>query len=168
MRLNLGCGSQAKDGWVNLDIAAQAGVDVVHDLDVGPWPFEDRTAEQIEAWDVFEHVADPVLFMTECHRILRPFKYLHVHTPHYTSPDAFTDPTHRRFPTEHTFDYWIPGTHLYRRHNAGYGGVAFELLDMHMDSGSLDLTLRKLWKKTDKQLADLLAREAAEQASDRS
>ena len=98
----------------------------------------------IEAWDVFEHVNDPILFITECHRILRPFKYLHLHTPHYMSPDAFTDPTHKRFPTEHTFDYWIPGRPLFERHNAAYGAVSFELVDMHMDQGSLDVTLRKM------------------------
>lgn len=144
MRLNLGCGAQIKPGWVNVDVAKQEGVDVVHDLDVGPWPFEDQAAAAIEAWDVFEHVSDPILFITECHRVLQPFKYLHLHTPHYTSPDAFTDPTHRRFPTEHTFDYWIPGRLLFDRHNKAYGGVSFDLVDMHMDQGSMDITLRKI------------------------
>ena len=144
MRLHLGCGAQIKPGWVNLDIAPAEGVDIVHDLDLGPWPFEDSTATQIEAWDVFEHVDNAILFMTECHRILRPFKYLHLHTPHYLSPDAYTDPTHKRFPTEHTFDFWVPGTLLYERHNAAYGAVAFEMADMHMDNGSMDITLRKI------------------------
>lgn len=144
MRLNLGCGRQAKPGWVNLDLSDQVDADVVHDLDVGPWPFGAESVSAIEAHDVFEHVENAVLFMTECHRILAPFKYLHIHTPHYLSPDAFTDPTHRRFPTEHTFDYWVPGTHLYARHNGAYGGVSYEKTDLHLDNGSLDVTLRRL------------------------
>lgn len=43
---------------VNLDRVALPGIDVVHDLDVGPWPFEDGAASSIEAKDVFEHVND--------------------------------------------------------------------------------------------------------------
>lgn len=144
MRLNLGCGGQIKAGWTNVDISYQEGVDVQWDLDQAPWPFADEEASMIEAWDIFEHVKNPILFITECHRILQPYKYLHLHVPHYRSPDAFTDPTHRRFCTEHTFDYWIPGTHLFERHNAAYGNVSFELADIHPDGGSIDVTLRKL------------------------
>ena len=144
MRVNLGSGSRPMAGWLNVDRAAVPGVDYVHDLDVGPWPFA-RTAgvEQIAAVDLFEHVGDPILFMTECHRILAPDRMLFIQTPHYRSRDAFTDPTHRRFPTEHTFDYWIPGTTLYAEHNAAYGGVAFARLSMLVGS-NIQITLRKI------------------------
>lgn len=148
MRLNLGCGARIKpatEGWVNVDIARQEGVDLVHDLDRGPWPIVAETATEIEAKDIFEHVWNPILFMVECHRVLKPDAILHLHTPYYRSIDAFTDPTHRRFPTEHTFDYWIPGRLLYTEHNAAYGGVAYTLLDMHLDQvGSLDVTLQRI------------------------
>lgn len=131
-------------GWVNVDRAAIPGVDVVHDLDVGPWPFaRDAEVEQLAAVDVFEHVADPVLFMTECWRILQPNRMLFIQTPHYRSRDAYTDPTHRRFPTEHTFDYWIPGTVLFTEHNPAYGGVSFAKVAMEIGS-NIQITLRKI------------------------
>ncbi|HZR54573.1 MAG TPA: hypothetical protein VFB06_34370 [Streptosporangiaceae bacterium] len=144
MRLNLGSGGRPLRGYVNVDRVQVDGVDVVHDLDVGPWPWSDESAEEIEARDVFEHVADALLFMTECWRILAPYNLLRIHTPYWRSIDAFTDPTHRRFPTEHTFDYWIPGTVLYGASNAAYGGVAYQRVHMGLDGGSLDVVLRKL------------------------
>lgn len=146
MRLNLGCGSVTREGWVNVDAVKLAGVDVVHDLDVAPWPWEDGSVTRIEAKDIFEHVDRPVLFMTECHRVLRPGGVLHVRTPHYSCVDAFTDPTHKRQCTEQTFDFWIPGTVHYRVNNAGYGGVAFDRVDLHIDRqyGAIDVTLRKI------------------------
>lgn len=79
--------------------------------------------------------------MTECHRILIPFRPLHIRTPHYQSIDAFTDPTHKRFPTQFTFDYWVPGTIYYEQHNCAYGGVSFTKLNMTIKNGTIDVTL---------------------------
>lgn len=146
MRVNLGSGSRPLAGWLNVDRAAIPGVDYVHDLDVLPWPFaRSCQVEQIAAVDVFEHVADPIGFMTECHRILAPDRMLFIQTPYYRSRDAFTDPTHRRFPTEHTFDYWIPGTLLHSEHNAAYGGISFASVAMKIEV-NIQITLRKIVK----------------------
>lgn len=144
MRVNLGSGSRPIPGWLNVDCAAIPGVDYVHNLDVAPWPFaRSAEVEQMAAVDVFEHVADPVLFMTECHRVLQKDRLLFIQTPHYQSRDAFTDPTHRRFPTEHTFDYWIPDTLLFAEHNAAYGGVSFAKVSMRIGA-NIQITLRKI------------------------
>jgi SAM-dependent methyltransferase len=67
-----------------------------------------------------------VLFLRECHRILAPRGELAIKTPHWSHRDAFTDPTHKRFPTEHTFDYWVRGTVLWQHHNKAYGGFYFD------------------------------------------
>jgi SAM-dependent methyltransferase len=94
-RLNLGCGTDIRAGYVNLDLAPLPGVDVVHDLDVLPLPFEDETFEEIVAQDVLEHV-DLVGVLRECHRILRPGGALRMQSPHFTSAAVHIDPTHRR------------------------------------------------------------------------
>jgi predicted SAM-dependent methyltransferase len=143
-RLNLGCGSDRRDGCVGVDRVKTPAADVVHDLDTGPWPFDDCTAEAILAKDVFEHVSDPVLFMTECWRILEGDAPLFIRTPYYKHRDAYTDPTHKRFPTEHTFDYWIPGTLLHRLHNAAYGSVDFRSGPMSIKDGAIEVTLFKI------------------------
>lgn len=149
MKLNLGCGPGVHEGWVNVDIVAHPGVQV-HDLNVTPWPWPDNSAEVIAAKDIFEHVDQPVSFITECHRVLRPGAQLGIQTAWWMSETAYTDPTHKRFCTEHTFDYWIPGrkfgeVELYGM-NAFYGGVAFELVEMKTppESGTeLCVVLRK-------------------------
>lgn len=144
MILNLGCGSLPIKGATNIDISPVPGVDIVHDLDVSPWPIVPGAYSTIEAKDVFEHVLNPITFMVECHRALCPGGALHIRTPYFRSMDAFTDPTHRRFPTEFTFDYWIPGTVLHGLHNAAYGGVSFERVEpVRLDAGSLLAFLRK-------------------------
>lgn len=144
MWLNLGSGSTPrKSGVVNVDIAPGEHVDVVHDLDVLPWPWDDRLITRIIAQDVFEHVKDPIGFMTESHRVLRHGGDLLIKSPYFQHMDAFTDPTHRRFCTPFTWDYWITGTVLHERHNPAYGGVAFGLIDRRIIEGSIFINLRK-------------------------
>lgn len=145
MRLNIGCGSKILEGYTNLDVVKQAGVDIVHDLDT-PWPFPDNSVEEIEAKDIFEHVNNPILFMTEAHRVLEDYGTLHIRTPHYYygREMAFTDPTHKRFPTEHTWNFWIPGNDLYDASNKSYGNVAYKKVHILKDNGNLDVLLRKI------------------------
>ena len=38
IKLHLGCGTDIRAGWVNLDCAKLPGVDIVHDLNVLPLP----------------------------------------------------------------------------------------------------------------------------------
>lgn len=144
MRLNLGSGSQPMMGSVNVDLVALPEVDVVHDLDVAPWPWDGASVWEIVAQDVFEHVADPVRFMTESHRVLQTGGTLHIKSPHFRHQDAFTDPTHRRFCTPHTWDYWIKGTVLYERHNPAYGAVAFDLVQRQVYNGAIFIQLHKI------------------------
>lgn len=118
--INLGCGSQAIEGWTNVDLVKQPGVDIAFNLDEYAWPFSSETAVEIRAHDVFEHVNDPLNFMSECWRILKPGAILNIHTTYWKGENSYTDPTHKRFCTEHTFDYWIPGTHNYERYGIGY------------------------------------------------
>jgi ubiquinone/menaquinone biosynthesis C-methylase UbiE len=105
-RLTLGCGYEARAGWVNLDIAALPGVDVVHDLDVVPMPFDDGAFDYIECIDILEHVADLTAVMREIHRILAPGGKVLIEGPHFTSYTFPTDPTHRRAFAINTFEFY--------------------------------------------------------------
>lgn len=146
MRINLGCGKDILPGWVNVDASDQLGPGVeVWDLDEHPWPFEDASAQEIRGFDIYEHVWDPVGFMIECHRILQPGGTLRLQTCYYLCIDAFTDPTHKRFPTEYTFDYYVPGTPFYETSNAQFGGIVFEKIKVepNVATGQLDVILRR-------------------------
>lgn len=110
-KLNLGCGSDVRSGWVNLDSTRGIpGVDVVHDLNDMPLPFADATFESILAQDVLEHLADPVATLRELHRILQPGGRLTVRVPHFTSRNNHVDPTHRTQFAIEWFDFFVNGS----------------------------------------------------------
>jgi SAM-dependent methyltransferase len=95
--LDIGCGSAKFPGAVGLDISANTDADVVHDLDVFPYPIEDGSFDQILMQDVIEHVAQPIRVFEELHRIARPGARIQLRTPHFSSVLAYGDPTHRHY-----------------------------------------------------------------------
>ena len=53
-----------------------------------------------------EHQPDILRVMAEVHRIAQPRAEVVIATPHYSSPDSYTDPTHIFHLGFHTFDYF--------------------------------------------------------------
>lgn len=100
MKLHLGCSDDHRPGYVNVDLAPPA--DVIADLRAR-WPWEDSEVEEILAFDVFEHLPDPIHTLNEAHRVLKPRGLLHFKVPGVAladgrvNPGAFCDPTHRSF-----------------------------------------------------------------------
>lgn len=142
-RLNLGAGGDILAGWINTDIVRMPGIDMVHDLDVGPWPWESGSITEVRAIDVFEHVGDPVLFMNECWRVLKPGGMLRVRSPHWKHENAYTDPTHRRYCTERTWDYWTQGTEFNNKYGAAYcgDGVLFDRVSLELTDGNSNISI---------------------------
>ena len=59
VNLNLGCGRRRLSGcWVNVDRVKHDNVDVVHDLDTFPYPFEDDSVDYI-FMNYVEHLGKP-------------------------------------------------------------------------------------------------------------
>lgn len=107
--LNLGAGTAGHlPGAVRLDRARATRPHVVADLDAG-LPFRDGAFQLVGAYDVVEHVADLVALLEEVHRVLRPGGRLAITTPHFSSANAHTDPTHRRALGLRSFDYFTEG-----------------------------------------------------------
>jgi SAM-dependent methyltransferase len=125
--LNLGCGKKRIAGAVNLDITADTGPDVVHDLEQVPWPFQDDQFGRVEAIDVIEHLSTPLAAMLEIHRVTRPEGTVHIVLPHFSSGNAFTDLTHRGFFGYFSFDY-LTGEH---EHDY-YTQVRFRMVRRHI------------------------------------
>jgi SAM-dependent methyltransferase len=104
-KLNLGCGRRRDPAAVNLDITADTEPDVVHDLNVVPWPFPDGCFDHVDAIDVIEHLNDTLVAMREIHRITRAGGTVKIVVPHFSSANAFTDLTHRAFFGFRSLDY---------------------------------------------------------------
>jgi SAM-dependent methyltransferase len=104
--LDVGCGDRKTEGAIGIDIVALPGVDVVHDLDVYPWPFEDGSFDKVFMLNIIEHLDDTIKAMREVHRILKPGGIVHIETCYWNYKHAFSDPTHKRFFTETTWDFF--------------------------------------------------------------
>jgi SAM-dependent methyltransferase len=95
--LDIGCGASKTPGSVGLDISPDTAADIVHDLDVFPYPIEDSCFDQILLQDVIEHVREPIRVFEELHRVARPGARIQLRTPHFSSALAYGDPTHRHY-----------------------------------------------------------------------
>jgi len=104
-RLNLGCGDDIKEGWVNLDSSAIDGVEVVHDMEQLPLPFPDQVFEEVLCQDILEHL-EYIPVLRDIHRIMKKGASLTIRVPHFTSKNSYTDPTHKKFFAIRTFSFF--------------------------------------------------------------
>lgn len=101
--LNLGCGMKQHPDAVNVDIDEEKNPDVVFDLNRPAWPWNKSGFDVVIVHHILEHVSDAVNFVENCWKALKPEGRLNVRVPHYQHLSAFTDPTHKRYFTEDTF-----------------------------------------------------------------
>lgn len=120
--LELGVGNNPKiDKAVRHDRYPREGVDVAHDLNVMPWPFEDGQFDLVVANDVFEHLDVPVVdWLNECWRILKGGGGLWFRVPKFGTPNHVIDPTHIRGFHISSFDFFVPGTHWHENNGKFY------------------------------------------------
>jgi SAM-dependent methyltransferase len=104
--LNLGCGLKKLPDAINIDITAKTAPDLVHDLDAFPWPLPSDHFTEVVMHDVLEHLDDLVRVMEELHRVCCDGAVIRITVPHFSSANAFTDPTHKHYFGWFTFDYF--------------------------------------------------------------
>lgn len=95
--LNIGCGKTRIPGSIGVDYAKIGNyVDIVHDLNIVPYPFKASAVDEIHLYHVLEHLHNSVKIMEEFHRILKPGGIIYIRVPHFSSLAGFTDMTHVR------------------------------------------------------------------------
>jgi SAM-dependent methyltransferase len=104
MILNLGCNNNRIPDAIGVDIRPWKNVDVKHDLNVIPYPFEDNSVTIIHAYHILEHLKEPLAVIEELHRILAPGGILYLRVPHFSSMYAWGDITHRQAFSTHAFN----------------------------------------------------------------
>jgi SAM-dependent methyltransferase len=95
--LDVGCGRKKHPGALGIDLSRDTDADVVHDLNLLPWPLESESFDQILLQDVLEHLDDPYGVFGELHRVARPGAHVLLRTPHFSSVLAYSDPTHAHY-----------------------------------------------------------------------
>ena len=136
--LHLGCGRKLMSGAVNVDISADVGADVVHDLARKPWPLPSDGFREVHAYDVIEHLTDTVGTMEEIHRVCKPGARVFITLPHFSSGNAYTDPTHLHQFSYFSFDYFDAAHDLafYSRARFTRRSVQIVFLSSLMNRGS--------------------------------
>jgi predicted SAM-dependent methyltransferase len=138
MQLIVGCGPNwpKRENDIFLDVRPFDNVDVVHDLNFTPWPFEDNSMTEISAIHVVEHLNSLLDFMNESHRILQKGGALYIETPEAgANPDLqFADPTHVRCYRKHTFINYFT---LSEAHKFGYTDKLWAIMHIESRDGNL-------------------------------
>lgn len=127
--LDVGCGSNKTPGAVGIDCRAFSGVDLVHDVELVPWPIESGQFDVIVLRHIVEHVSDIGQLLKEVHRVGKPGAEVRIETPHFSSVDSWRDPSHRYHLSLHSFRFFTAAGYL-------HDGAAFEV-------ESATLTFRK-------------------------
>lgn len=147
MKLNLGCGQNRIEGYLNVDLFGEP--DLVFDLETFPWPWADDSVDEILLIHVLEHLGqDKNVFLRiiqEIYRVCRDGAVIRIKVPHPRSDDYLSDPTHVR-PIN------IPLLALFSRSNnllwksGGYANSTLALyLDVDLEISDTTLMLKEPW-----------------------
>jgi SAM-dependent methyltransferase len=107
MTLDVGCGtSKIEPDAVGIDVHPTSAADIIWDLDQFPWPLSDNTFDRVHMSHIIEHVRDVNRTMAEVHRVARDGASVLIVTPHFSSHNSYTDPTHVRHLAGRSFQYF--------------------------------------------------------------
>jgi predicted SAM-dependent methyltransferase len=114
MKLNLGCGNNKKEGYINIDSSKEVKPDKVWNLEKKPLPFKVNSVDEVLAYHVLEHVQNFIPLMHDLHKICKNGAVIKIRVPFYSAWGQFNDPTHVRFFSPFTFDYFKKGTYSHQ------------------------------------------------------
>jgi len=108
LKLNLGCGFDKREGWLNADAFPACEPDLLMDIEATPWPLETNAFDHVLLKHVLEHVGAQfevfAAVMRELHRVTAPGGLVEIHVPHVRHDSFWSDPTHVRPFTVLTFE----------------------------------------------------------------
>ena len=100
MKLNMGCGHNKRDGYINVDMFQECQPDVVCNLEILPWPWPDSSVEEVVFNHCLEHLGQQsqvfLGMMKELYRICKNNAVIEINVPHPRHDNFIGDPTHVR------------------------------------------------------------------------
>ena len=131
-KLDLGCGIRKRNGALGVDIVENSCVDVIHDLNQYPYPFNDNEFGDVLMDNSLEHLSDIVRTMEEIFRISKNNCVVTIKVPYFRSHYAI-DPTHFHYFVSHSFYYFDP-THIFHKYYK-YSDATFRVEKIVFDEG---------------------------------
>ena len=115
MKVNLGCGHDYIEGYINVDGHPSIKADMHFNLDNPELklPWKDGEVHLFYCAHILEHITHLIHLKSEMIRCLEPGGVIVVVVPNFDAMDAWGDDTHVRAFSRHSFypDYW-PGCHM--------------------------------------------------------
>lgn len=133
MKLNIGCGRDYRQGWINIDISKDVEAEFHTDIRISALPVDDEKAELVYISGVLEQIGsnDELIFvMNQCWRVLKPGGQIVIVVPNAKHAIAHRDPMDIRKFTIPTFNYFIDGMQEYRDYGSVYGFKPWRTLDI--------------------------------------
>ena len=144
--LDLGGGQNPQPGFINIDKRDLPEVDIVHDLEVFPYPLDDGCAIQVLASHIIEHIKPWLFipFMDEVWRLCRDNAQLLISMPYGASRGFQQDPTHCNMANEATWQYFDPRFDIYQLYKPKPWTIERSVWNPH---GNLEMVLSKVGVK---------------------
>lgn len=169
MKLNLGCGFNKQEGYVNVDMYDACSPNVLHNLEIFPWPFSDGSADEILFNHSLEHLGQQsdvfLKIMQETYRVAKDGATVYINVPHPRHDNFISDPTHVRAITPMTlqlFDldlnrHWQK-TGAANSPLAIYLNVNFKLIHTNITLEPEQLEELQAGRLSNQQISDLIKR----------
>ncbi len=142
MRLNIGCGNKAIDGYIGVDKFQCDAVDYICDIENEKLPFEDSSVDAIMMDNVIEHIGDIPKVINELIRVSRKGCVIEIITPHFSALSSWIDPTHIHHLSYFSFDHFEKDS---VSHYVGKG-IIVQNKNLSFSGGVLGLLARLLFR----------------------
>jgi SAM-dependent methyltransferase len=106
MKLNIGCGNKAIDGYVGVDKFQCDAADYICDIENEKLPFDDGSVDAIMLDNVIEHFGDIPKVINELIRVSKKGGVIKIITPHFSALSSWIDPTHIHHLSYFSFDHF--------------------------------------------------------------
>lgn len=138
--LDLGCGNKKRQGAIGIDFNDRTDADIIHNLNVFPYPLQESTFDEVYLDNCLEHLDNVISVMEEIYRLCKSHGTVKVIVPYFRSVWACIDPTHQHFFTVNSFAYFDPNHPIFKRY-------AYSLATFKVEKVIFNESLQNGWTK---------------------
>jgi len=132
MKINLGCGNDYREEWVNVDFNKEIKADEYIDLEL-PLPYEDNSVDEVLLDNTLEHIKNIFPFLDELHRICKQNAIIEIYVPHFSGIYATKHLAHYYQFGIGSFDIFKEVSGLDKGFNGErYGKARFEVVEQKL------------------------------------